>query len=132
MRRRLKIGRGLSNDTIGWISLGVTLLAIVILDRGFPPYKWHAGIIWTVTAFYGAVIFGRSKWQLWSFWVSLSACMVVHIILMWAIFGQLLPGLRVGTLYVIPLGFAESILLLVVVARLARLWSTKWSTSNAE
>jgi len=44
----------------------------------------------------------------------------VHSLAMWLIFERLLPRLVIGTLYVIPIAFVESIVLIVVFFRLER------------
>jgi hypothetical protein len=110
----------LSDDAMGWVSIALGLIAAIILDKGSPPHKWHAAIMWTVVAFFGALIWGRQKRNSWLFWVFLAACLVLHIIAMWVIFGQLLPRLILGTLYVVPLAFFESLFLFVAFIRLER------------
>lgn len=111
----------LSNRALGWVAVVVAFVAAVVLDRGTPRYNWHPAIVWTLTAFYGAMIFGRSKWKVSQFWIFLTLCLAIHVLAMWAVFTRLIPHWSPGTLLVIPIGFAESILLLVVVARLSRL-----------
>ena len=110
----------LSDDTIGWIGLALVLIATIILDRNSPPHKWHAPIIWTFLALFGVLVFGRSKRGSWLFWVFLTTCFVLHVAAMWLIFGQILPRLTLGTLYVVPLAFIESLLLFVVFLKLER------------
>jgi hypothetical protein len=105
---------------LGWICLTLVLIAAIILDRGSPPRKWHAAIIWTGVALFGLLIFGRQARKFWRFWFFGAVCLVLHVFMMWVIFGQLLPHLILGTLYVIPLAFIESIFLLCIFAKLNR------------
>ena len=74
-----------------------------------------------MTAFYGALLLGRSKWNVWQFWTFWSVFLALHVVTMWAIFSRLIPYWSPGTLLVIPLGFAEAILILALIARLSKL-----------
>jgi hypothetical protein len=109
----------LSDNAIVWSAAVVALIAAIILDKGSAPHKWHAAIMWTGVAFYGVLIFGRRKWGSWLFWIFWAACLALHGVAMWLIFGQLLPRLVLGTLYVVPLAFVEAIFLIGVFLRLA-------------
>ena len=116
----MKKGMSWTDRAFVWSAAAVALLAAIILDKGTAPHKWHAAIMWTGVAFYGVVIFSRPKWRTWQFWVFWAACLVVHVFAMWVIFGQLLPNLVLGTLYVIPLAFLEAIFLLGISLKLER------------
>lgn len=120
MPSKLKRILAVSDDALGWIGIAVILVAVVTLDKGSPPHKWHAAIVWTVTAFFGALIFGRKKRGSWAFWLFLGACLVLHVFGMWVIFTELLPRLILGTLYVIPIAFIEAIFLVGMFAKLER------------
>ncbi len=98
----------------------VGLIAAIILDKNSAPHKWHAAIMWTGVAFYGVLIFGRRKWNSWRFWVFWAGCLGLHIFAMWILFGQLLPRLILGTLYVVPIAFIEAIFLIGIFYRLER------------
>jgi hypothetical protein len=76
--------------------------------------------MWTFVALFGLLIFGRKKRTTWLFWIFWAACLVLHVFTMWLIFGQLLPRLILGTLYVVPVAFIESMLLLGLFSRLER------------
>jgi hypothetical protein len=110
----------LSDDAIGWIGLGLVLVAAIFLDKNSPPHKWHAAIMWTFVALFGFMVVGRSKRGSWLFWFFWAACVVLHVAAMWVIFGQIFPRLILGTLYVVPLAFIESLLLFVVFVKLER------------
>src|SRR5262245_53217994 len=117
---------GLSNDALGWITCGLALIAAIIIDaRSEPHNRWHAAIVWTATVFYSLLLWGRlivwrrKERRLLAFWLFWSASSVLHVFAMWLIFGQLLPRLILGTLYVIPIAFVESLLLLIVYFWLA-------------
>jgi hypothetical protein len=113
--------RALSDDVFGWIGLALVLIAAIILDRGSPPHKWHAAIMWTFVALFGALVFGRNKRGSWLFWVFWATCFVLHVAALWVIFSQVFPRLILGTLYVVPLAFIESLLLFVAFSNIERL-----------
>ena len=111
----------LSDDTFGWFGLALVVIAAIILDKGSQPHKWHAAIMWTFAALFGLLVFGRNKRTSRLFWLFWATCLVLHIIAMWVIFNQLLPRLILGTLYVVPLAFMESLLLVVGFYKLERM-----------
>jgi hypothetical protein len=112
--------RFLSDDALGWIGLALTLVAAIILDRGSPPHKWHAAIMWTFCASFGVLVFGRERRGSWLFWVFWTGCVVLHAFAMWVIFGHFLPRLILGTVYVVPIAFVESVFLTVIFFSLER------------
>jgi len=120
MPRILKKGIAASDDALGWVGIALVLIAAIILDKGSAPHKWHAAVTWTFVAFFGVLIFGRKKRGSWLFWIFWAACLVLHVFAMWVIFGQLLPHLVLGTLYVVPPAFIEAILLIGIFSRLER------------
>lgn len=119
MKRNSKPDRAI--EVLGWTALAAVLLAAIVLDKNSPPHKWHAAIMWTGVAFYGALVFGRRLWASRRFWLFWTTCFVTHVILMWLIFVRFLPNLILGTLYVVPLGFGEAVLVVVAIAKLQRL-----------
>ena len=119
MPRRLR-ERFVSDDVLGWAGIALGLVAIIILDKGGPPRKWHAAVMWTFCALFGLLIFGRKKRTSWLFWIFWIASVGVHVFAMWLIFGKLLPRLVLGTLYVVPVAFLEAIFLMGIFSRLER------------
>ena len=119
MPRGLK-ERSVVEDLLGWIGIALGLVAIIILDKRTPPHKWHAAVMWTFCALFGLLIFGRKKWSFWLFWIFWAGSLVLHVFMMWVIFGQLLPRLILGTLYVVPVAFIEAVLLIAMFSRLER------------
>ncbi len=107
-------------DIPGWMVLALGLAAAFILDKRGPPYKWHAAIMWTILALVGVLIFPLKKRRPRLFLIFCATCLVLHVFAMWIIFGRLLPRLILGTLYVVPIAFVESIFLVVIFARLER------------
>jgi FtsH-binding integral membrane protein len=108
-----------SDDALGWIFTGLALVAAILLDKNSEPHnRWHAAIVWTVTAFLGLVVWfrlitRRKRRSLLAFWVFWLACLVVHVYAMRAIFGWLLPRLMIGTLFVGPIDRLKSSLSIV-------------------
>src|SRR5438132_95002 len=109
-----------SDDALGWIGLVLVVIAAIILDKGSPPHKWNAAIMWTFVAFFSVLVFGGKKRNSGKFWIFWSTCLVLHVVALWVIFGQLLQHLILGTLYVVPLALLESAFLLAVFLRLER------------
>lgn len=112
---------GLSDDALGWILTALALVAAIILDKHSEPHnRWHAAIVWTTTAFFGLIVWDRlitwrrKKRNLFAFWFFWSACLVLHVYAMWSIFGWLLPGLMIGTMFVGPIAIGESVLLIAL------------------
>jgi hypothetical protein len=120
LHRSSKKRTSLTDDALGRIGIPLVLIAAIILDKGSPPHKWHAAIMWTFLAFFGVLIFGRKKRNSWLFWIFWAAFLILHTVAMWVIFGQLLPRLILGTLYVVPFAFVESLFLLIVILKLER------------
>jgi len=115
-----RIKTSLADNTFGWICVVLGLIAAIILDKHSPPHRWHAAIMWTTLALFGLLIWGREKRNLFLFWIFWSACALFHIFAMWVIFSQLLPRLILGTLYVVPFAFVESLFLFIVFLKLER------------
>jgi hypothetical protein len=117
-QRSTKSTRTGSDDAFGWVGLALSLIAVIILDKGSAPHKWHAAIMWTFCALFGVLIFGR-KWRgSWLFWIFWVTCLALHAFAMWLIFGHFLPRLVLGTFYVVPLAFVESIFLVGMFSKL--------------
>jgi hypothetical protein len=118
-RRRVKRA-GVSDDMLGWIGLALALVAAIVLDKNSPPHKWHAAIMWTFLACFGALIFGREKRNSWLFWILWAMFLAAHVLAMWLIFAKLLPRLILGTAYVVPIAFLEAIMIFVIILKLER------------
>jgi hypothetical protein len=106
------------DDILGWIGIGLALVAAIILDKGSAPHKWHAAIMWTFGSLFSLLLFGRKKRGSWLFWIFWVGSLVLHGFAMWLIFARLLPHLILGTLYVIPIALAEAIFLLGIFTKL--------------
>jgi len=135
MSQILKGRAGPIENVLSWLTAGVALVAAIILDRNSAPHKWHAAIMWTVLAFFGVLLWGREKWRAVSFWIFWAVCLVLHIVAMWAIFGAVLPRLALGTIYVIPIAFIESVLLAAlffIIERKVRNHSDQFPVSRSE
>ena len=120
MRRLLKKGVAGSDDLLGWIGLGLVLVAAIVLDKRGAPHKWHAAVMWTFCALFGLLIFARTKRSSWLFWIFWIVCLTLHAFTMWAIFARIFPRLILGTLYVVPIAFVEAIFLMGIFSRLER------------
>lgn len=110
----------LSDDAIGWVGIALGLIAAIVLDKVSAPHKWQAAIMWTFVAFFGVLIWGRQKRNSWVILAFLGRMLGSQRNCDGVIFGQLLPRLMLGTLYVVPLAFFESLFLFVAFLRLER------------
>jgi hypothetical protein len=130
MRKQLKqhIGFRMSTwETIIWIVAGVVTLAIEIsMDSRRMPQKWHAAVIGSVLPF-AVVIMGYRRWWLrWYFWLSLTLCLVIHVVAIWMIFEHVLTRTQeLGTLQWFPIAFIETFVLAVVVKKVAEIITGK-------
>jgi hypothetical protein len=79
----------ISENALGWTTVLAVLIAAIILDQG--TNKWHPAIWWTAATFYGVLIFCRRKWRSWQFWGFWATCLVLHMFVMWVIYGKLWP-----------------------------------------
>jgi hypothetical protein len=59
---------------------------------------------------------GGHRCCFWGFWI---AAAVLHVVVMWLLFGLALPGLALGTLYVIPLAILETYGVFLVYLKIA-------------
>jgi hypothetical protein len=112
MPKTLKRRNGLSENALSWIFAAVGLAAAIVLDTDSAPRKWHAAIMWTVVAFSAFLVLNRKKWTSLPFWCFFFPSLLLHLFGMWLIFERLLPSLLLGTLFVIPFAFVESMLLI--------------------
>lgn len=117
MQRFLTKRSNLSDTVIGWIAAAIGLIAAFMLDTKDQPQKWHSAIMWTGCTFGGLIIVLREKWTSWRLWLSWAVCLAIHIFVMWLIFAKILPTLRVGTLYMIPIALVELILLRKIMTK---------------
>jgi hypothetical protein len=123
MPRVLKKRRRVGDDVVGWVGILATTAALYVFHNPSEPHKWHPAIVWTCTAFSCIALFGRTRWRSWKFWLLWVFFLLVHILAMWWIFGRLLPAGHVwGTIYVIPIGFVEGILVLGLLVRIERMF----------
>jgi len=108
------------NWIVALLALAALVTAMIMDSRGLPQ-KWHAAILWTVTTFGALVLLLRRKWALIPFWGALAICFLMHLLLMWVIFSQLLAeSKKVGMLYAVPFAFIETLFLQLLLPALER------------
>jgi hypothetical protein len=100
------------------------LLAVgsaILMSHFGMSQKWHAAACWTLVSFAIVVSMYRRYWSSWRFWTALTICLLIHLIIVWEVFAQVLDGeKKMGTMYVIPFEYLESLALLIAVALLMR------------
>ena len=69
------------------IACSVTMIAAVIAGVIGAPDKWLAAIFVTVVTFAGMLSYFRKSWLSKQFWAIMAAAFLIHLILMWVIFG---------------------------------------------
>ena len=90
----------------------------VFHDKGISP-KWVTAILGTLFPF-GLVIYGHRHWLTrWTFWMALLVCLVVHCILILAIFQYVLKSFtHFSPLLWAPIMLVELWALFVVIAKI--------------
>jgi hypothetical protein len=71
----------------------VTLAACVVAGVLGAPDKWLAAIYTTVVTFGGMIFFFRRRWSSIRFWVIMAGALLIHLALVWLIFGVILRRL---------------------------------------
>jgi hypothetical protein len=85
------------------IACSVTMIAAVIAGVVGAPDKWLAAIFVTVVTFAGMISYFRKSWPSKQFWAIMTAAFLIHLILVWVIFGVLLRQREdVGLLVCLP------------------------------
>ena len=102
------------------ITVALAVIAAFILDKDSAPHRWHPAVAWTAVTFFTLVLWCREKWRALSFWLFWLASLFLQAGAMWLIFGRVLVRLSLGTLFVMPIAFVESIFLALVFLRLER------------
>jgi|SRR6516164_1483854 hypothetical protein len=90
MRRKLRVAENL-------YFLGVALLGLavsIITDRMGMGQKWDAAIVSTGVAFGASTWLLRSRWNRVRFWLAVTICFGIHILMTWLIFARLFAGVR--------------------------------------
>ena len=112
MQRKVKTAGNLYLLFVSLLGLGVA----IIMDRGGMEQKWHAAIASTVVAFGVATWLLRSGWSRWRFWLAVTICFAIHVVITWLIFARLFAGRqKLGILIWAPTGFIEARLLLTIL-----------------
>jgi hypothetical protein len=114
--RRNKIRENLMLAVMAVVVFGLLILAH---GRGISP-KWVTALLGTLFPF-GVVIYAyRGKLLLrWSFWVSLSICLAVHLFGIWFVFKFLLARFQhFSTLLWFPIAFLEVCGLFIIIKRI--------------
>ena len=109
-------GKQVSDNVLSWFFAGVCLCVAVFFDKHGTAPRLHAAIAWTGIPFSSAVMLCRDRWGTTAFWVSWLALLCGHIGLMWLVFCYLFPSAFIGMLYIMPLAFMETYLVLMCVS----------------
>jgi hypothetical protein len=112
MPRPLKNSNEQTLKVLGWVIPALALGSVIILDERSGSNRWHAAVVWTPVALSGVLVWGQKAWKWKSFWLFWVTCFIIHVRTMWLIFRKLFPHSMLGTLYVIPIAFGESVLLI--------------------
>lgn len=116
-RHRTVVG----DDAVYWAGMIAGFVAILFVDHLSMPQKWHAAIMWTFCALGLATVMGRRWWMSRLFWSLWTILLCLHLLVMWGLFEHLFTAVRVvGMMSVIPFGFIEGFILVVVFARINR------------
>jgi len=69
------------------VTAAVTLTAAIVAGMFGAPDKWLAAIFATVVTFGGMITFFRERWSSGRFWMIIASAMLIHLVLVWFIFG---------------------------------------------
>jgi hypothetical protein len=105
----------------------VTLLLCLVVLVLNAPDKWLAAIYCTVPTFAGMIAYFRTRLAPGPLWSGISAALLLHLGLLWLVFGVLLRGRTdVSLLICIPAIFGEGFILYhavrLVAAKVDRSW----------
>jgi hypothetical protein len=109
------------------ILIGVTLLLCLVVLVLHAPDKWLAAIYCTVPTFAGMITYFRTRLALGPLWSGISDALLLHLGLLWLVFGVLLRGRTDASLLIcIPAIFGEGFILYhavrLVAAKVDRSW----------
>jgi hypothetical protein len=94
------------------ILIAVTIAACVIAGILGAPDKWLSAIYVTMVTFPGMIFFFRDRWSSKGFWIVIISAFLVHLPLVWLIFGVVLRRRDdIGLLVCLPPIFLECFLL---------------------
>jgi hypothetical protein len=83
------------------------------------PDKWGTATLGTLIPFCFVVFVNRRRLNRWPFWSSLTTCLILHALLVWAIFQYVLSGIqRFSILLWYPFMLVEAFILLIAVKRI--------------
>ena len=119
MPRILKRKADLKENLIVALIGLIAIVASIIFNQHGLPQKWHAAIMWTGVAFGTVILSSRKKLTSWRFWLVWVSFLLLHMLMMWVIFAIILSNILVlGMLFVVPVGFLESLLLINIMSRI--------------
>ena len=117
------VKRGVRNSD--WLIMCASVLlavgSAILMSHFGMSQKWHAAACWTLVSFAVVVSMYRRYWSSWRFWAALTVCLFIYLAVIWMVFEKVLAGVKkMGTMYVIPFEYLESLVLLIAVALLMR------------
>ena len=87
----------------GFIYFTVGLVASIIVMVLGAPDKWLAAVFCTGVPFLGTVTYFRERWKSRGFWKIMASAFVLHLLLIWVVFGVILRQRDdVGLLVCVP------------------------------
>jgi hypothetical protein len=99
----------------------VTLAAASMTDRAGMPQKWHAAILGALVPFAAIASIKRTSWSRPTFWITLGACFVVNLLLIWTVFEfALYRVLNLGWIWWVPVAFFQTVVFLHFQPKLER------------
>lgn len=98
------------------VLIGITLLLCLAAAFLHSPDRWLAAIFCTVPTFAGMIDYFRTRLTAGSLWSGISVAFVLHLGLLWMVFGVLLRGIADFPLLIcIPAIFGECFILYHVI-----------------
>jgi hypothetical protein len=127
--RIIRSGTDDSTHLRGWkvilLFAALTFILLVLTDSRNIPKKWVTAIMGTIVPFSYVIYNDRQKLVRWSFWASLSVCLLLHSIAIVIIFRYILIGIQNFSIWFwFPIMLSEIFALLVAVKRIEETLTT--------
>jgi hypothetical protein len=131
-----KLKRGKIRRQVSITNWAITVVAALLTfvlaagadSRGIPK-KWVTAAMGTLGSFSFVVYAYRQRLLQWSFWASLSICLAVHGLAVWAFFQYVLIDFQTLSIWFwFPVMLIEAFVLLIVVKRIEEKFTGRHET----
>jgi hypothetical protein len=122
MHGTMKAAQRWTEHVLGICLCVVSFFAAHQAHRLGMPQKWDAAILGILLPFYAVVIIRRTSWLRPTFWMTLGACFVANLLLIYIFFEFILRDVATfGWIWWVPVAFIETVVLLHFQPKLERI-----------